>query len=639
MVFYRRGIVCASALLGLTVPGTALAGPVYDRRFGPADRAARPSLPALAERVVPVAVMEESAGRQDGADRARGGGRGGTLFFEEVSAQTGLVHAFVTSPGLLLGAATQAAGGAAGDFNGDGLHDLFVLGGGMEPDRMFVNRGDGTFHDLAPAWGLDRRQHGYGASAADFDGDGDLDLFVTAFGPVPGPALIRRHLLLRNDGAPGSDQRVFVNIADGAGLNSFQTPFIDGTGSGWGDYNLDGRLDLMVCGYRNQHAGNRLYRNEGPDDAGVWRFTDTTAEAGVNSAGVRGFLPRFTDLNGDRYPELILVGDSGTTRFLVNNTDGTFTERPDLVPGLASANAMGVDIGDINNDGLLDWYVTNIQWFGNGNLMMVQQPDGSFRDRAALLGVLNGHWGWGTLIKDLDHDGHADIAETNGGPGQHGNKPSLIFMNDGDGASFTERGTQMGFIDHGQGRGLLWLDIENDGDLDLVILNSNEPMRVFRNGLIGPDGSTPPDSRWLRVVLDTRANPALAPQGVGAMVRVVTGSGERIAPMDNQSNHCTTSPTETPFGLGDQAVALYVRVAWPDGSYTTLTDVPADQVLTISARSHAADFDGSGVVDAADLVAFVGQFTAGDMNADTDGNWRLDFGDVMRFIATLQAGM
>lgn len=115
-----------------------------------------------------------------GIDADGGGDRGGaTLSFEEVSAVTGLLHLHQTTPGLQLIAAVHAAGAAAGDFNGDGLHDLFVLGGGAQPDRMFINNGDGTFTDMAPAWGMDRRHHAYGVSAADFDGDGDLDLFIT----------------------------------------------------------------------------------------------------------------------------------------------------------------------------------------------------------------------------------------------------------------------------------------------------------------------------------------------------------------------------------------------------------------------------------------------------------------------------
>src|SRR5690606_11998569 len=136
-------------------------------------------------------------------------------------------------------------------------------------------------------------------------------------------------------------------------------------------------------------------------------------------------------------------------------------------------------------------------------LLLVQNALGTFDDRAAAAGVFEGYWGWGTLIADLDHDGHPDVAETNGGYGQFSNKPSLLYMNNGDGVTFTDRAQAEGFVHFGQGRGLVRMDLENDGDLDLVILCNNQPMAVFRNTLIGPDGLTPPGANWLRVTLDT----------------------------------------------------------------------------------------------------------------------------------------
>lgn len=566
-------------------------------------------------------------------------GTAGGLRFEDGAAATGLIHTHTTSPSLLLLAAGHAAGGAAADFNGDGRHDLFVLGGGIHPDQMFIANPDGTFTDMAPQWGLDRLHHAYGVSAADFDSDGDLDLFITSYGPSNGLPQLRKHLLLRNDGAPGSNQRTFVNIADSAGLNSFQTFIVDGTGSGWGDYDLDGDLDLMVCAYRNQHAGNRMYRNDGPDDQGVWRFTDVTVQAGLSVTATQGFLPRFVDLNGDRYPELLLIADTGSSKYFVNNADGTFTLRNDLANGLGTANAMGVDVGDVNNDGLLDWYVTNIGYEGIGNVLLMQNPDGSFDDRAGALGVSTGYWGWGTLISDFDHDTHLDIAETNGGVGVFSNRPSLLYINDGDAVSFTERATELGFVHTGQGRGLVRMDIDHDGDLDMVIICNNQPMGVYRNLLIGADRVTPPDANWLRVVLDTGARATLAPEGIGSVVRITTSRGARIAPIDNASNHCTTSPAEAHFGLGTDTGVAWVRVEWADSTHTTLMDVPANQILRVAAPAHPADFDNSGSVDSADALAFVQAFLAGDLNADLHADFVLNFFDIARFVELLNDGL
>ncbi|MCC5822069.1 MAG: CRTAC1 family protein [Phycisphaerales bacterium] len=566
-------------------------------------------------------------------------GRGVAPLFVLAGEDTGLIHTHKTTQGLLLPAASHAAGGAAADFNGNGLHDLFVLGGGVFPDRMFVNNGDGTFTDMAPQWGLDRMHHAYGVSVADFNNDGNLDMLITSYGPSDSLPQARRHLLLRNDGEPGSNDRNFVNVADEAGLNNFFSNFVDGTGSGWGDINLNGRLDLMICGYRSQHAGNRLYRNDGPDQDGVWRFTDITEQAGMLETRVHGFLPRFIDLTGNRYPDLLLIADTGTSRVYINNGDETFTRRNDLAPRIGIANAMGVDVGDINNNGLLDFYVTNITQFGSGNLMFVQNEEGYFIDRAAELGVLEGYWGWGTIISDFDNDGHLDIAETNGALGQFANSPSLLYMNNGNGVSFTDRAQELGFIHNGQGRGLIRMDIDNDGDLDLVIICNNQPMAVFRNTLIGPDRVTPPDANWLRVVLTTSDRPTLAPNGIGSMVRIISNQGPRIAPIDNASNHCTTSPMEAHFGLGTDTMVDVVRAEWPDGTHTTLMNVAANQVLRISAPAHPLDFDGSGTVDALDVIAFIQAFKAGDLNADLDGNWRLDFFDIARFVQMYRDAM
>jgi len=565
--------------------------------------------------------------------------RSAGLIFADAADATGLVHQHGTTPGLQLIAAVHAAGAAAGDFNGDGLHDLFVLGGGVNPDRMFINNGDGTFTDMAPAWGMARRHHAYGASAADFDGDGDLDLFITSYGPSNNVPRRWQYLLLRNDPVPGTNDRTFTDIATSAGLNGFLTSFVDGTGSGWGDFDLDGRLDLMVCGYRTQHAGNRLYRNLGPDQDGVWKFEDVTAQAGLQATGVPGFLPRFVDMTGDRHPELLLIADTGRSRYYVNNRDGTFTLSNSLAPRVGIANAMGVDVGDVNNDGLLDWYVTNITEFGNGNLLLVQNPDGTFSDRAAQTGVLEGYWGWGTLIVDIDHDGHPDIIATNGGVGQFANTPTLLYLNEGDGVSFVDRGVELGFAHFGQGRGMIRMDIDNDGDQDMVIVCNNQPMAVFRNDLIGADGVTPPDANWLRVILDTSARDTLAPQGIGSMVRTRSAQGHRLIPLDNASNHCTTAPAEAHFGLGTDTVVDALQIAWADGSYTTLAGVAANQILRVSAPAHPADFDGNGVVDMFDLSAFVQALGAGSVTADANGDWRVDFFDLARFVRQFREGM
>ncbi len=563
------------------------------------------------------------------------------LSFSNAAADTGIVHAHDSFPGLGLRATLQAAGGAVADFDEDGFQDLFVLGGGINPDALFINNGDGTFTNAAGAWGVDRRHHAFGASAADFDGDGDTDLFVTSYGPLEAEPSPGRFLLLRNDLIDG--QRVFTDIAQASGVATLAGDLLDGMGSGWGDYDLDGDLDLMVCSYERLTVGNRLFRNDGPGSDGAWRFTDVTEEAGVAVTRVQGFLPRMVDLDGDRYPEIVLIGDTGSSRVFANNGDGTFRDETHRSRGIERMNAMGIDVADIDNDGLFDYYVTNIGLHFGGNALMMQNPDGSFDDLASQAGVQEGYWGWGTLTIDLDHDGDIDIVETNGGYGPFAGRPSVIFINDGTGTRFTESAQSLGFVHTGQGRGLVRIDLENDGDQDLVIICNNQPVSVHRNDLIGPDRDTPPDAGWLRVLLDTDQRPGLAPDGTGAVVRIrsseIPGTGERIVSVNNGSNHCTTSPPEAHFGLGTLTRVDHLRVGWADGTHTTLAGVDANAIITVRAPFHPADFDGSGSVDALDASAYVDAFLSGDLNADTDADWDLDFFDIAAFVGVLRTGL
>ena len=566
--------------------------------------------------------------------------RGGGLSFSNAGSETGLIHSHASLSGVSLLSRITAAGGAVADFNGDGFHDFFVLGGGVNTDRMFVNNGDGTFTDVAPEWGLARNHHAYGASAADFDGDGDTDLFITSYGPVGQSPQAGRFLLLRNDSING--QRVFTDIAGPSGVAGLPGGLLDGTGSGWGDYDLDGDLDLVVCAYERTEAGNRLFRNDGAS-GDTWAFTDVTEAAGLSRTNVQGFLPRLIDLDQDRYPELVLVADTGSSRVFFNNRDGTFRDETVRSRGIEDMNGMGIDVGDVNNDGRLDYYVTNIDYGFGGNALLVQNPDGSFDDIGQQANADEGYWGWGALMIDLDHDGDVDIAETNGGFGPFSGKPSVIFLNDGDGSSFTESAQSLGFVHNGQGRGLVRLDIENDGDQDLIIISNNQPVTVFRNNLIGANRETPSDAGWLRIVLDTDARPGLAPDGIGSSVRVrwadSGGLSERIAPVDNASNHCTTSAPEAHFGLGTMGKVDAVRIEWADGTHTTLTGVDANQILTVHAPFHPADFDASGAIDALDAGAYVDAFLSGDLNADIDADWDLDFFDVAAFIGVLRSGL
>ena len=311
-----------------------------------------------------------------------------------------------------LNVSTMTGGGAVGDFDRDGLQDIFVISGGTGDDWLFMNNGDGTFSNEAAARGVAHKHLGMGAAVADYDGDGWLDIFVTSIGPATGIAVTGHNILYRNQG-----DGTFENVALAAGVAEIADAVPDGFGAAFGDYDLDGDLDLFVAAWIPISNGNHLLRNNGNGT-----FTKVTAPAGLVFDGTRGFSPVFADMNGDRYPELLLAADFGTSRYFINDTDGTFTDFTGASGTGLDGNGMGHVVADLDADGLPDWYVTSIHSLnsgipnvpGTGNMLYTNTGNHAYAEQSTLVGVNDGGWGWGTVAFDADHDGRLDLVETNG---------------------------------------------------------------------------------------------------------------------------------------------------------------------------------------------------------------------------------
>lgn len=562
----------------------------------------------------------------------------------------GCVHA-PSGPFLLyqLNTAVMSGGAGVGDFNNDGFMDIFWTGGGATPDRLYINQGDGTFVDQAAAFGVGATHMGLGVACGDFDADGWTDIYVTSLGSsLPAP---HRNRLYRNTGDG------FVDVAIEVGANSNGGTLGDAFGATFGDFDLDGDLDLFVTGWAGQ-ANARLLRNN-LIETGVANFTDITGAPVITiPGGTRGFTPIFADMNGDRYPELLLAADFGTSKYYRNNGDGTFTNRTVTSGTGQDGNGMGATVGDLNRDGRPDWYVTSIYshhrpvstWIpGTGNMLYMNAGNHMFLERSEVEGVKQGGWGWGTVAADFNSDGWLDIAETNGwyednalGEPEWISDRCRMYLQQA-GGGFIDIAEKCGVDHNQQGRGLITFDADNDGDLDLLVTTFQGALHYYRNDTPRPaeGGST----NSLRVELDTSAMPCLAPNGYGSTVRVFWTEPKSqtqqsaIAAINTRGGYLSQSDTAAFFGLGDAAIVDRVEVTWNNGSVTVLRDVAANQSITVEARAPG-DINGDAFVDLVDLnrlLAVFGRTVPPDgadwERADIDGSGEVDVDDLVYLLA------
>ena len=508
--------------------------------------------------------------------------------------------------------ADMTGGAAVGDFNRDGWQDLFVLGGGGSVDALYLNRGDGTFSEQAAAAGVAVSHRGLAAAVGDFDGDGWQDLLVTSLGKAGAPRRPGAHRLYRNRGAPAPPDGdapipggvpVFEEVAAVAGVAVTAAPRPDGMGAAFGDYDLDGDLDLFVTGYQ-YHDGNRLFLNEGG------RFIDVTAaafgpalEQGVLETW--GFAPAFVDMDGDRYPELLIAGDYGTSRYFANDRGRFFRDLTAASGTGAGAMGMGSAFGDFDGDGRFDWYLTSVyartgtESLRNGNQLYLAAGAHRFREASVAAGVNHGGWGWGAAAADLNHDGVLDLVATNGwtranhqGDMEWLSEPTRVYLGrgvpadaaDGDAGAGEAGGgvpvfefvqERVGLRHRDQGRGLIAFDYDNDGDRDVLIVNLRGPVSLFRNDLDAVGAN------YLRVFADRGTSRSVAPDGIGARVSIRIGEREQHRFIGGGGVYLGSGELSAHFGTGPAAVIAELTVAWPDGAVTALRNVRANQTLTI----------------------------------------------------------
>lgn len=494
----------------------------------------------------------------------------------------------------------MSGGAAAGDFDGDGNLDLAVTRID-EPPILYRNRGDGSFEDVSVKSGLGGPSGHLGTSGVvfgDIDNNGCPDIYMTRVRKA-------HHVLYMSDCKGHFSEEAVARNATPVD----ETSKVFGQGVTLGDYDRDGYLDIFVSEWRFRKAGvvgeshNRLLRNRG--QAAPGQFDDVTAKAGINFEGrspvgghngIFGFAPAFVDLDDDGYQDLAVAADFGSSGLWWNNTDGTFTDGTKSSGVGSDENGMGSTFGDFDLDGRLDWFVTSIfddcmpgqcdHMFGiTGNRLYRNDGNRSFSDFTDRANVRDGAWGWGASFFDADNDGDLDIAHTSGfhvlGEDRYEkfrSNPTFLQVNDGKG-HFTDLAAKAGVRDTVEGRGLVTFDYDNDGDLDLLVIQRRDQPRLFRNETsVGA---------WLKVRL-RGYGPKSTPEAVGARVLVTRAAGKTpmLREVGMRDNYLGQDPLEAHFGLGQsRANVAEVRVTWPSGCVQTLTDVRSNQVLALDEAS------------------------------------------------------
>jgi hypothetical protein len=493
---------------------------------------------------------------------------------------------------------TLGPGVAFIDYDGDGWQDLFFTNGKDWPGQhrqastlqLFHNNRNGTFTDVTRAAGLAVEVYGMGVAVGDFDNDGDDDLFVTTVG---------QSLLFRND------KGVFKDVTKQSGLfgpNEFSTS------AAWLDYDKDGHLDLFVANYvrwtpatdiactldgieksyctPESYKGTsaRLWHNRGDGT-----FEDVTANAGMLDPTAKGLGVAVLDVNQDGWPDVLLANDTQPNRLYVNNRNGTFSEKGILSgiayneQGIARAG-MGVAAADYDRSGFPSVVISNFSnemlslYHNEGNGLFVDEAPRSEVGRASLLTL-----GFGCFFFDYDLDGWLDIFVADG----HIEKgieriqsrikyaqPPHLFRNAEKG-KFQEVTNSLGsaFAKPRVARGAAYGDIDNDGDLDIVMTTNGGPAVLLRN-----DGVTSHSLR-LRLV-GTRSNR----NALGAVVRVTVGGEIQSAMVQSGSSYLSQSERTLTFGLGKRISAEKVEIRWPSGQVDQLTNVSGGQVVTVQEK-------------------------------------------------------
>lgn len=529
--------------------------------------------------------------------------------FTDITEQAGITFKHVSTPEKRYIVESMSGGVAFIDYDNDGYLDIYFVNSltidlvklkEKTKSALYRNRGDGTFADVTEKAGVGDIGWGMGAAVGDYNNDGFQDIYVTCVGP---------NRLLKNNG-----DGTFTDATQKAGVSDPRWS----AGAAFVDYDADGWLDLFVsnyvsfdfdnlpefgkdktcqfkglavqCGPRGLPGdGDSLYRNNGDGT-----FADVTKKAGASDPnGYYGMGVIASDFDEDGLVDIFVANDSTPNFLYKNNGDGTFKEIGFLSGTALSENggaqgSMGVTVADYDHDGRLDLFVTNFD--DEYNTLYRNDGNNSFTDvsyKAKIAAVSLAYVGWGTKFFDYDNDGWADLFVANGHVYpqiKNFHQRNFVHRNNRDG-TFTEVAEQLGapFAEKRAGRGAVFGDVDNDGDVDIVVNNLGGAPQLLRN-----DGGNTGHAVLIKTI-GVKSNR----DGVGARVKVVSGDLIQKDEVRSGDSYISQSDLRLHFGLERRTKIDLIEIRWPSGAVDRVTDAKVNKVLTIK--------EGQGVIEQKDF--------------------------------------
>lgn len=533
----------------------------------------------------------------------------------------------------------NGGGVAVGDFNNDGLEDLYFTSN-MSDNKLYINKGGMKFQDVTSLSGASGRPGPWktGVTTVDVNADGKLDIYVCYSGALPPEK--RANQLFINQGNSSNGNPTFIDMAAEYGLASHgfsnQAYFFD--------YDIDGDLDMVLLNHNpknlpilNEVSTAELLRKDDPE-MGLrvfkqtdGKFTDVTTQVGISGSALSyGLGLGVSDVNGDGYPDFYVSNDYTVPDYLyINNGNGTFTNQLKNSIGHTSMFSMGNDIADINNDGFQDIFTLDMlpednrrqklllapDNFGkfdlnvrNGfyyqymrNMLQLNNGNGTFSEVGQLAGISNTDWSWSALWADYDNDGWKDLFVSNGYFRDYTNLDFIKYMNNfveakgrlvredvremiekmpasnvvnyvfknNENGTFTNKTNAWGLNLPSNSNGAAYADLDNDGDLDLVVNNINQPAFIFQNEAT---------SNYLQIKLEGNTPNTL---GIGTKVEAFQNGKSQVLEQYIARGYLSSVSPVLQLGLGKETAVETLVVTWPSGKQQTLKNVKANQRLIV----------------------------------------------------------